>query len=260
MNYKFVIPSYKRVEGLKNKTLKFLNDMGVNHSDVYIFSSPDDNDEYVKEFGDLYTVITSRNTITEKRNHIIEYFDEGEYIIELDDDVEDIICFYVKQIDGISKSVSLKDKYNTIYDFVNECFQPNVSMWGIASTTNPYFGGRGDFKGIQLRSMIASVCGYINDKRIKLTLKDKEDFERVILYYDLGKTTLKRTDFGIKTKYWTNKGGIEAQYKKDERKILQWETADILVERYPNYVYKQVRKNGIADIRFRRTKGLNKML
>ena len=52
---------------------------------------------------------------------------------------------------------------------------------------------------VYIQSLIHA--GYINDKSIKLTVSEKEDFEDVLLC--LRKVSyLKRCGFGIKTNYW----------------------------------------------------------
>ena len=48
---KFVIPSYKRCEKLKKKTLTYLDKQGVDNQDVYIFTRVDDEQlsDYIKK-------------------------------------------------------------------------------------------------------------------------------------------------------------------------------------------------------------------
>ncbi len=85
-------------------------------------------------------------------------------------------------------------------------------------------------------------------------MPEKEDFDRVCQFYKKNLPILKRCGYGINTRYWKNQGGIQARYNFDQRIIVQKESADMLMEKYPDLVYQRIRKNGIVDIRFRRKK------
>jgi hypothetical protein len=103
-----------------------------------------------------------------------------------------------------------------------------------------------------LQSIVATFCGYVNIKSIVLTLDVCEDHERVIKYYNANKTILKRSWIGIKTKYWTNKGGLQTELDILKRIQLQNYCANEILNRYPDYVFQRKRKNGLLDIRFKR--------
>ena len=81
-------------------------------------------------------------------------------------------------------------------------------------------------------------------------MEEKEDFERTILFFLSGKRILKRGRWGIRTKYWSNKGGIQSKYDFQTRTEVQKQAAIELHERYPDLTRIHVRKNGIYDIRF----------
>jgi len=100
-------------------------------------------------------------------------------------------------------------------------------------------------------------CGYINDKRIKLTLTEKEDFQRVIQFYLLKLPILKRTGYGIRTKPWINQGGLQSRYSMKKRIIIQKKSANKLMMLYPGLGYLMVRKNGVVDFKFRSKDPLN---
>lgn len=241
---KIAIPSHNRVDTLKSKTYQLLLDRGFDEDDIFIFT--DNFDDYKDEFKN---VILSKDSITGKRNHIIEYFEEGEHIVEMDDDIDDIQT--TKKGETNESVMNLKEFYEDNFKML-DC----GGMWGINSTHNNFFASGEDKYGEQLVSICATLTGYINDKSIKMTLKEKEDFERVLLYYERKKPILKRGGYGIKTNYWNGKGGIASDYDMDERINIQKESADYILDKYPNYVYQTERKNGIVDIKFRRKKHL----
>lgn len=247
MDYVIVIPSHKRFKLIKQTTLKLLDKHNIKKK-IYIFVSNESYNKYLELlplFNNLdITIVKSQNSILKTRNHIIEYFPEEQKIVEIDDDVQDI-----ETTKKGEKNKSITDLNKLIEESFNIV---KKGIWGINSTTNNYYA-KGD-NVLGLYSIVASFYGYTNDKRIKLTLEEKEDFEKVIQFFELKLPILKRRGFGTKTKYWKNPGGIQAHYGETTRIKVQRAAAQKLYNKYPNYCYIRERKNGIFDIRFRNKK------
>jgi len=245
MNFVIAIASHKRPDILQSKTLNLLKKHKMSMRKVFVFVSPESYEEYIpiKNKFKFNLVGGDNSTILKTRNNIIDYFDEAQNILEIDDDVE--------QIEITLKGVKNKPVTN-LKELINESFQiiSSGGIFGFNANTNNFFAGNKDKFG--LYSIINSCLGYKNDKRIKLTVAEKEDFERVIQFYELNLPILKRTGYGIKTKYWTTKGGIQAHYDFKKRVEIQRESAEQLLEKFPWAARKQVRKNGIVDLRFYR--------
>ena len=245
MNFIIAIASHKRPEILQSKTLNLLKKHNISMKNVFLFVSPESYEEYIpiKNKFKFNLVGGDNTTILKTRNNIIDYFKEGQNIIEMDDDVEDIEITVKNK-----KNKSVKD----LKELFNESFQIIYTggLFGFNANTNNFFAGGIDKFG--LYSIINSCLGYKNDKRIKLTVSEKEDFERCILFYELNLPILKRTGYGIKTNYWKNKGGIQSHYDFKKRIEVQKQSAEQLLEKYPWAGRKQVRKNGIVDLRFNR--------
>jgi L-rhamnose mutarotase len=94
MSYKIVIPSYNRLSQLIVRTLDFLFRHNIDHSKIYIFVHPLSYDEYEEVLKTKYpniNIIESKCGIKNSRNYINDYFNEGDKIVEIDDDVEDLI-------------------------------------------------------------------------------------------------------------------------------------------------------------------------
>lgn len=238
------IPSHQRPEQLQRKTLSLLKRHRFDMGGVYIFSSPSSYNEYkniAKSWG--VNLIKSKGTILGTRNHIIRHFPENAKIIEMDDDVEDIeVTIKGKP----NKSVrNLTRLFNESFELIN-----GNGLWGFNANTNNYFATGTDKYG--LYSIVNSCLGYYNNKKVKLTVQEKEDFERCIQFYKFKLPILKRTGYGIKTNYWKNKGGIQDKYDFNERVKVQRESAEEIMEKHPGICSKRVRANGIVDIRFKR--------
>jgi len=245
MNFVIAIPSHKRPDILQSKTLNLLKKHKMSMKKVFVFVSPESYQDYIpiKNKFKFNLVGGDNTTILKTRNNIIKYFDEGQNIIELDDDVEEIEI----TLKGLKNKpvTNLKELFNESFKIIHQ-----GGLFGLNANTNNFFAGNKDKFG--LYSIINSCLGYKNDKRIKLTVAEKEDFERVIQFYELDLPILKRTGYGIKTRYWRTPGGIQSHYDFKKRIEVQRESAEQLLEKYPWAVRKQVRKNGIYDLRFKK--------
>tara|TARA_R100000654_G_scaffold4458_3_gene13226 strand:- start:136 stop:894 length:759 start_codon:yes stop_codon:yes gene_type:complete len=241
-----VIPSHARPKQLQNKTLALLKRHNIDMDIVFVFVSPESYDEYLpisNEYG--FMLINSKANILDTRNHIIEYFDENQQIIEMDDDVEEILDF---QLGEKGKPVE------NLFELFKESFKlfekMDGGLWGFNANCNMFYIK--DFKDKWgLYSIINSCLGYVNKKNVILTVPEKEDFERVLYFYKHKLPIVKRCRYGIKTKYWTNKGGIQDRYDKEKRTEIQNISADMILNNHSDCCYGRKRNNGIIDIRFR---------
>ena len=87
IDYVVVIPSYDRVEILKEKTLKTLIEQNINPVKIEIFVANKEEEKIYKENIDkkLYNkIIVGKLGLLNQRNFINNYYPEGKYIIEID--------------------------------------------------------------------------------------------------------------------------------------------------------------------------------
>lgn len=243
LNAVIAIASHERLQTLQCKTLKLLKKHKIPMKQVYVFVSPQSYESYkvIEKEWEFNLVGGQNTTILKTRNNIIKHFNEGQNIIEMDDDVDDVQVTIKGQKNESVKN--LKVLFNKSFDMI--C---GGGLFGFNANTNSFFASGTDKYG--LYSIINSCLGYKNDKRVKLSVSEKEDFERCILFYKLGLPILKRTKYGIKTNYWTNKGGIQDHYDFEKRIQVQRKSAETLLRKYPWACRAQTRKNGIVDIRF----------
>jgi len=240
MTYKIVIPSYNRFSTILGRTLKFLLSHNIDMNKVYIFAHPSSYDQYkiIEDKIKGVKVIESKGGIMNSRNYITEYFEEGTKIVSIDDDIEDLI--------DLRKDKPLEN----LHEFIEESFNMCNGLWGVSALTNKFFATMHDKYG--LRSIVATFCGYVLDKSIKLTLDLMEDHQRTILYYLNNKSILKRGWVGIKTKYWKLEGGLQTDLDREKRLQLQNFCSNELATSYPHLVFQRKRKSGLLDIRFKK--------
>jgi len=89
MSYKIAIPSLKRSKPLQNLTYALLKKHNIDLSNVYIFVIDSEYELYKECFPESKIVI-GRFGAKNNKNYIQDYFKQGEYIIQLDDDIKDL--------------------------------------------------------------------------------------------------------------------------------------------------------------------------
>jgi len=237
MDFVIAIPTHNRNKMLRDKTLKFLSRQNISQQRIFIF--PSNSTDFENREGEHYNIVRNEDndSILKARNTIVNYFSEGTKILEMDDDINYICKFGNMEVSNFQ-------------ELIINCFKKcGDGIFGFNAGNNDYYWTNDERMG--LMPIIGSCCGYTNDKSIILTLKEKEDYERVIMFYERGKLPYKFCQYGIKTRYWKNKGGIQDRYDFEERLKVQAEVANYLVRTYPHYCYARKRRNGLVDIRFK---------
>ena len=235
---KFVIPSYQRAEQLKEKTLTYLELQGVDKKDIYIFVRTDDSklSEYESIEG-INLVTTDIKGIGKTHNYITEYFDEGQFIIEIDDDL-------VNLIDNNKQSVNLQETIQKMKDIMTE---ENISYGGIYQCDNSMFMSSCKEYTTDLRYMLGLFRLRFIRKDIILETNYAEDFENAILHYLRDGKILKNNWLCGRTKNYAEGGCC------GDGRNLDTEKADKehLATKYPELTRLFTRKNGVTDLRLK---------
>ena len=227
-DYRVAIPSYKRAEILKNKTLKVLSESNVPSEKIDVFVADEKEKElYEKTLiaGTYSRIIIGVPGMRRIRNFIQDFYDEGDMIVNLDDDIEKIERFVDEKT--IVDFNSLNEFFCYAFDV---CKKIGVSYWGVYAVDNPYFMDNSVACG--LRYLLGGFWGTItnHDKSTYVTLDDKEDFERSVRAY-LYDGSVARFDFmSYKTKCYTEQGGMQVE-RTEER--VEWSGKKML-EMFPN--------------------------
>ena len=197
---KITISTYDRWN--RFETLLFLKKNNVPFEDVYIFlANEEEKQKYVNSFGNDYNWVVGVIGLPQQRNFITNYFDEGEIIISMDDDIEDLI--HKNDVPFL--------------DWIAECIKylqnSNVGLLSISPSVNSFFfEQRKNTNSFKIGNYYAIGAFYIckNDKQI--ILSDDillEDWERSLLYVKKYGGSIRFNDILIKTKYF-GKGGLES--------------------------------------------------
>jgi len=236
---KFVIPSYNRVNELKQKSLKFLDKYGINKNDIYLFLREDDEqiEEYEKIIG-VNIVKSKVKGIGRTHNFITEYFEEGEIIVELDDDL-------IKIIDNLKvEIIDLEDEINKMVEIMEN---NNLSYGGLYQVDNKMFMNQQPNYTFDLKYClgifrIRRIC-----KDIVLETNYSEDFENCIKHFLRDGGILKNNHLCAITKNYAN-GGCNADGRNNESERLD---KLYLSQKYPFHCRIFQRKNGKWDLRLK---------
>ena len=93
MSYVVAIPSYNRADSIVDKTLSYLLKGGVSSSKISIFVANKSQEKMYKSAipETMYSeIVVGKLGIANQRKFISKWFDEGQYIISIDDDVEEL--------------------------------------------------------------------------------------------------------------------------------------------------------------------------
>ena len=235
---KFAIPSYARYETLNKKTLSFLLRHKIDKKDIYLFIREDDKDiDSYKGLG-CNVIVTRPQLCGDAHNSITNYFEEGEYIIELDDDMDEL----------------RNEKREAITDFKKECElmkckldEYKCSYGGTYSVDNPLFmSGQSKFT-TDLRYMLGCVRFRYIRKDIQLEMKHADDFEMILKHYVRDGKIVKNNHLAPKTKIYAKGGqdgaGRTIETEKKEKIALN--------NMFPDLTKVFERKNGRWDLRLK---------
>jgi hypothetical protein len=246
MDYVIAIPSYKRHETLKKKTLRVLKEYNVPKKIIYVFvANKEENDLYNETLDkDSYNkLVVGKPGIKEIRNYMANYFDEGQKIVYMDDDIGKIweckndVEPYDKKNNKVFKHPNLKKFFTDAFKLSKKSGYHN---WGVYPRDNPYFmkptnrkAPLNNYVSTDLKFLIGFMTGVINNREAELrTIGDKEDYERTIKYYLKDGGVLRFNNISCYTRCYKVSGGIQATRKiSDSNK-----NAKLLIKKYPNLV------------------------
>lgn len=234
--YRIAIPSYKRPDGLKNKTIRTLLNEGYTAADIDIFvSNEEELSEYSKVLPGYNFIVSNTMGLCNKRNFITSYYPEGQHIVSMDDDITKMVYHS-------------KCKYRTLKELVDAIFKQmhthKTILGGFFPAADPRCMRNEWERGLCFIS--GMIYCYIIDKEM-IASSVADDFERTIDVYKKYKCVVRSGLCAPMTKYWVNKGGMSSAEK--DRATADHAAKRYLSETYPEYV-KLIQKKDRYDLRF----------
>jgi len=240
-DFKIVIPSYNRHKQLENKTLTTLKNNNINHKRIYIFVANEQERNTYFDYldGNLYgQIIIGVKGIQQQREFIKQYFEQGDYLVSCDDDIEEFYHLEIENNKKVIKSI-VNIEYEIIRTFII-CNNLNKYLWGVQAHKNAFW--MKDEVACGLHFCVGVFYGFINrphdeDLKTSSCIEVKEDYENCILHCIKDKGVVRRNDLCFKTVYNAPGGCGKERYDKNLK------AQEYLTTKYPQYCYKTFRKN-----------------
>tara|TARA_R110002126_G_scaffold60278_1_gene157140 strand:+ start:3293 stop:4687 length:1395 start_codon:yes stop_codon:yes gene_type:complete len=235
---KYIIPSYKRSGKVQQQTLSFLKRHDIDDKDIWLVTRTDD--PQAAEYSKIPTnhLVLDVKGIGKTHNAITDHFDEGDQLIEIDDDLIDLCDKKRESVDNF------KDIVELIFDKLKS---KKLSYAGTYSVLNPMFMSSCDEYTTELRYCLGCLRFRINRKEIKVETDYSEDFENCILHYLMDGGILKCNHLAPKTKNYCD-GGCDSDGRDFEK---EKEAKQLLATKYPTLCEMFERKNGRTDLRLK---------
>ena len=238
MDYKIVIPSLSRVDILKERTLNMLDT--ITKSNIYIFIIGDEYDEYKKALPD-YNIIIGPLGCAEQKRYISNYFEEGDKLLFLDDDIKG---FYKKN-GSYLKPIEPQVLFDHTFEMMDRY---KAHLCGLYPAKNPFFMRMKMRKGLSFS--IGQFQAVINHQHIYDTFEYRilEDYERSMRYF-LDYKTIRLDYITIDADYNKLDGGWQSSSQKRHVELKEAELIRFQ-KQYSDYCYIKQKKQG-RDIVFK---------
>jgi len=256
------IPSYNRSSYILQKTLNLLFRFHIATNRIAIFVVSEELIKYQEaliNYPDI-SIVVGPIGLHNMRNFIRLYYPEGTYLLQIDDDIEDLY----EMIEDITiPNLKISKRYPLIpltldrfREEIIRAFQQltlkGYNFFGIYPVKNGYFMKDLPEYTYDLRFCVGAFWGCINQHNTSLILQleEKEDFERTLRYYHQDGGVLRLNRIVPKTKYYKCAGGMQS--RPFNRIETSKESCSFLLHHYPNncrlYTSK---KSGIWEVRLK---------
>ena len=248
-DYIIAIPSYKRENTLKTKTLHMLQEYKISSSKIFIFVADKEEEENYRkalEPGSYNKIVVGIKGLAPVRNFITGYFPIGKRIVFCDDDIKGFLE-YDESKPRHEKQLSSLDKI--IQRGFRECARHGCRFWGVYPTPNGFF--MKDTVSTDLKFCVGSFFGLLNpgNKEFTIPISEKEDYYRTLRMYQLDGCVVRLNFVAAKTAYYKEPGGMQTD---PERKEKQEKAVEYLLKEFPDWVKRNPnRKSGFPEIRIR---------
>jgi hypothetical protein len=246
-NWIIAIPSYKRAETLKEKTLATLSHYKINPALIHVFvANKEEYDTYKaaldpKTYGHLHIAIPGMAAV---RNYITRFFPKGKAIFNMDDDIRGFLEWSPKARRHERPLQDLKAVISTGFATLRK---EGLRLFGFYPVSNGFF--MKDGYTTDLRYIIGSVWGILNPGPVlTVTIDDKEDYLRSVMMYLLDGGVVRFSCIAPQSAYYKEEGGMQ-----EERTMSRIDgSARAMVAAFPDLVTLNLsKKSGMPEVRLR---------
>ena len=181
VKYRIAIPSYNRCVEI-TRTLSMLKKYDIDDDIIDIFVNTEDDFKKYKDKYLQYNIILGVKGLKEIREFIFNHYSEGDLILMIDDDIDDILMKNPKAWEKSSffdDKIELKAEIDLAFNYMKE---KGAGMWGVYPVKNHFFMKNNISEDLKFCS--GGFFGVIIDKECgKLKVSQYDDYERCIRYY-----------------------------------------------------------------------------
>ena len=233
--FRIAIPSYKRAETLLNKTLRVLQKYEVRSDLIDVFVATEaERKEYRRVLGPDIRLVVGVVGINKQREFIHDYYEEGQRILCIDDDVSALKSVYTVPFDVL---------VDAFFDFAES---RGCRLWGVHP--NDHGLQLADRAVLGLSFIIGSFFGMCNWRGSSYPNPTTEDFTRSILAYEMDGAVVRFDGVGPTTRYFSEPGGLQ-EYRTAARQDREMRE---LVATWPEHVRLRRRVGRMTDVQFKR--------
>lgn len=264
MDFVIAVPSYRRSSIIKTHTLAYLQECGIANDSIHVFivDDPEEVATYSASLRDKHGIHIHRGPVGlhNMRNFITDFFSDGQRVLHMDDDVKYMV--FMEEDSSVANKKSAKRyplhpfRAGELLSWIDGAFaaleisEPPTKMFGVYPIRNGYFMKTLPYVSTDLRFCVGCVWGCINDKRIRVSIEEKEDFERTMRCYELFGSVLRYNHIAPVTSYYVTGGGMQTHGSQKRINDAQL-SCDYLVQRFPELcTYGRTKKTtGIAEVK-----------
>jgi hypothetical protein len=257
-DYIIAIPSYKRPQICRDKTVAMLHKNKIPANKIYIYlANKEEKEEYEKvlDKSTYNELIVGIKGLVPQRQFIMSKWREGKHIVFFDDDIDKVDLTLSPKYRGKSFDYFIKDAFQ-------ECKNHHSFIWGVYPVFNPFFRKERDELTTCLNFIVGCFYGIINRpklKAIQLTLtkenSQKEDSERTIKYFIHDGIVLRFNRIAAFTKFYQRDGSGLGTFEDRVKPSL--EATKKLLKAFPEYGSISTRKSGMAEFKLRKIPAKN---
>ena len=246
------IPSYKRAETLRDKTLATLTEHRIPAERIHVFvATPEEKQRYeaTLEAGTYGKLIVAIPGMAAVRNFITGHFPIGQRIVNIDDDIKGFLEFSET---ARRHEMPLRNLDGFIRRAFAESQKTGFRLWGIYPVPNGFFMRAGE-PSTDLKYIIGAFWGITNPgiDVLKVTIDDKEDYLRSLIMYVADGGVLRFRDVAPKTAYYKEAGGM--QEERTMNRVTK--SAEALHRAFPDLTkLNATKKSGFLELRLRDTR------
>jgi hypothetical protein len=241
------IPSYRRAEILRDKTLPTLKSYRIPRDRIHVFVA-------TKEEQDIYKATLDPTTyghmhiaepgMAAVRNYITRYFPVGKKIFNIDDDIRGFIEYHAS---SPRNERPLQDLSKFITEGFRECLRTGFRLFSIYAVPNGYF--MKPTHTTDLKYLMGGAWGIINPGKIlNITIDDKEDYLRSVMMYLLDGGVIRYNGVACLTQGYGGAGGMQETRTMERIRT----SAEAMVKAFPDLVtINLTKKSGIPEVRLR---------